>query len=98
VTVPVIPFWSWIAGAFDPVLILVAVWLGWKADQFGKVFIAAIVALALSVLASWLITAIGLPWVAPISREGPMLLQVRVVAAVVWAAGAYFARWIVRRA
>ena len=97
-TVPVVPFSSWIAGAFDPVLILVAVWLGWKADQIGKVFIAAIVALALSVLASWLITTIGLPWVAPISREGPILIQVRVIAAAVWAAGAYFARRIVRRA
>ena len=97
-TVPVIPFWSWIAGAFDPVLIVVAVWLGWKADQFGKVFIAAIAALALSVLVSWFVTFVGLPWVAPISREGPMLLQVRVVAAVAWAAGAYLARRVLRRA
>ena len=95
---PDVPLGVWLWGAFDPVLILVAVWLGWKADQFGKVFIAAIVALALSVLASWLITTIGLPWVAPVSREGPMLLQVRVIAAVVWAAGAYLARRIVRRA
>jgi hypothetical protein len=38
VTTPNVPFSVWIEGAFDPVLILIACWLGWKADQFGKVF------------------------------------------------------------
>ena len=44
-TVPVVTLWVWLPAAFDPVLILIAVFLGWKADQFGKVFIVGMVAL-----------------------------------------------------
>ena len=96
-TPPSVPLAVWILGAFDQILILVAVWLGWKADQFGKVFIAAIAALGLSVLAAWLVTAAGLPWVAPVSHDTPTLYPVRAVAAFLWAAGAYLTRRIVRR-
>ena len=91
-TAPSVPLSVWILAAFDPILILVACYLGWRADQFGKVFIAAIVALALSVLGAWLITAIGLPWVAPVGRDEPTLYPVRAVAALVWASAAYAAR------
>jgi hypothetical protein len=73
----------------DPVLIAVAVILGWKASQFGKVFIAVIAALAASVIAAWIVTSLGLPWPAPVSRENPTLLPVRMVAGFVWAAAAY---------
>jgi hypothetical protein len=92
VTAPSVPFATWILGAFDPILILVACYLGWRADQLGKVFIAAIVALGLSVLGSWLITTTGLPWVAPVGRDQPTLYPVRAVAALLWATGAYGAR------
>jgi hypothetical protein len=78
-----------VLAAFDPVLIGVAVYLGWRADQFGKVFLAAIVALAVSVLFAWVITAVGLPWVAPVSRNAPTLFPVRTVAAFLWAAAAF---------
>ena len=93
---PSVPFAVWILAAFDPILVGVAVYLGWRADQFGKVFIAAIAALGLSVLASWLVTVIGLPWVAPISRDVPTLYPVRAIAAFAWAAGAYAARRMTR--
>jgi len=86
---PSVPASVWGLAAFDPVLIAVAAVLGWKADQFGKVFIAAIAAIAASVLAGWLITALGLPWFAPVSRDAPMLLPVRTVAALLWAMLAY---------
>ena len=92
VTAPSVATSVWLLGAFDPVLIAVAVFLGWKADQFGKVFIAAIAALAVSVLAAWLITVLGLPWVAPVSRDAPTLYPVRAVAALVWAVAGYAAR------
>ncbi|HZH52605.1 MAG TPA: hypothetical protein VEZ16_12070 [Microvirga sp.] len=91
-TPPSVPLSVWLLGAFDPVLILVAVWLGWKADQLGKVFIAAIVALAVSVLVSWLVSRMGLPWVAPIRSDAPTLYPVRIVAALLWATGAYAVR------
>jgi hypothetical protein len=97
VTPPSVPLAVWLLAAFDPVLIAVAVWLGWKADQLGKVFIAAIAAFGLSVLAAWLIPALGLPWVAPVSRDAPTLYPVRAAAAFLWAAAAFAARRIAGR-
>jgi len=96
-TVPVVHLGDWLPAAFDPVLIVVAVWLGWKADQFGKILIAAIAALGLSIVVSYLISLVGLPWVAPVRADALMLFPVRFVAALLWAAGAYAARHLIRR-
>jgi hypothetical protein len=95
-TPPSVPLATWFLAAFDPILIAVAVVLGWKADQFGKVFIAAIAALGLSALLGWINTSIGLPWLAPVSRDAPTLFPVRTVAAVLWASAAYGARRLAR--
>ena len=94
---PSVPLAVWLLAALDPILIAVAVTMGWKADQFGKVFIAAIAALALSVLAAWLITLAGLPWPAPVGRDYPTLFPVRTVGAFLWAAAGYAAQRIARR-
>jgi len=96
-TVPVVHLWDWLPAAFDPVLILVAVWLGWKADQFGKVMIVAMATLAISVLVSWAISSMGLPWIAPVRSDALTLFPVRFVAALLWASGAYVARRVARR-
>jgi len=95
-TVPVVTLWDWLPAAFDPVLILIAVWLGWKADQFGKVLIIGMVALAVSVLVSWAISSLGIPWIAPVRSDGLTLFPVRFVAAMLWASGAYAARRVVK--
>jgi hypothetical protein len=97
VTPPSVPFEAWILAAVDPVLILVATWLGWRADQAGKIFIAAIAALAASMLVGWLVTSLGLPWPAPVGRAHPMLMPVRTVAALAWATAAFAARRLARR-
>jgi hypothetical protein len=96
-TVPVIHLWDWLPAAFDPVLILVAVILGWKADQFGKILIAAIAALALSIVVSWAISLVGIPWIAPVRADALTLFPVRFIAALLWAGGAYAARRVARR-
>ena len=88
---PSVAFSVWIWAAFDPVLIAVAVYLGWRADQAGKIFIAAIAALGVTLLVDWLLTAIGIPWMAPLSQRGPTLIPVRSIGALVWAALAYAA-------
>lgn len=95
-TPPVVPFSTWIWAAFDPILVLVALYLGWKADQAGKIAIAAIAALGIALLADAVIGWTGLPWIAPLSRDGPMLLPVRSLGAVVWAAFAFGLRRLVR--
>lgn len=91
-TAPSVPFAVWIWAAFDPILIVVAVYLGWKADQAGKIFIAAIAAIGITLLVDWVLTKLGIPSVAPLSREGPMLLPVRSIAALFWTAVGYGAR------
>lgn len=96
-SVPYYPWTVWIVAAFDPVLIGIAVYLGWHASQFGKVFIAAIAALALSVIISWAITALGIPWPAPVSRDGPTFFPVRTLGALLWAILAFAARRMAAR-
>ena len=96
-TVPVVHLWDWLPAAFDPVLIIVAVLLGWKADQFGKILIAAIAALGLSILVSYLVSSIGIPWIAPVRADTLTLFPVRSVAALLWAGGAYAARRVAKR-
>ncbi len=93
-TTPTVAFSVWIWAAFDPILIGVAIWLGWHATQAGKIFIAAIAALGLAILADYVLTKLGIPWIAPLSQDGPMLLPVRAIAGVVWAALAFMARHI----
>lgn len=93
---PSVPLAVWLLAAFDPILIAVAVYFGWKADQYGKIVVAVIAALAAAVLAGWAITALGLPWFAPVGGQHPSLLPVRTVAALVWASAAYGVRRIAR--
>ncbi len=94
---PSVPLSVWPFAALDPVLILVAVWLGWKADQFGKVAIAVIAAVGISVLVSALMARLGIPWIVPVGGERPTLLPVRTVAAALWASAAYGLKRVVRR-
>ena len=94
---PDVPFTTWIWAGLDPVLVAAAVYLGWKADQFGKVFIAAIAALGIALLVDALVTRLGIPWVAPLSRDGPMLLPVRSIGGLVWALAAYLAHRIIEK-
>ncbi|MGY2047006.1 hypothetical protein [Methylobacterium sp. JK268] len=96
-TVPYYPPAVWLMAGLDPVLIGLALYLGWKADQFGKLFIVAIVALAVSVLVSWAITGIGIPWPAPIGHDLPTFFPVRTAAAFLWALLAYAARRVAAR-
>jgi hypothetical protein len=95
-TVPVVTLWDWLPAAFDPVLILIAVWLGWKADQFGKVMIVGLMAFGGSVLVSWIVSSLGLPWIAPVRSDALTLFPVRLIAAMLWASGAYAARRLVK--
>lgn len=96
-SVPYYPWTVWIWAGLDPILVLLALWLGWTASQFGKVFIAAIIALAVSVLISWGVSALGIPWPAPVSHDGPTFFPVRTVAALLWAILGFSARRLVRR-
>jgi hypothetical protein len=90
-TPPVVPTEIWLLAAFDPILVAVAVFLGWKADQFGKIVIAVIAALAASMLGGWLVTSVGLPWMSPVGREFPTLMPVRTIAAALWASVGFIA-------
>lgn len=90
-TPPAVPTEIWLLAAFDPILVAVAVFLGWKADQFGKIVIAVIAALALSMIGGWFVTSVGLPWMSPVGREFPTLMPVRTIAAALWASAGFAA-------
>jgi hypothetical protein len=94
---PSVALSTWLLAGFDPVLIVVAVYLGWSADQVGKIAVAAIAALAVSLLVAWVVTGLGLPSPAPIGRDYPTLIPVRAAAAVAWATAAYVTRRLARR-
>lgn len=90
-TPPFVPTEVWLLAAFDPILIAVAVWIGWRVDQFGKIVIAVIAALAMSMLGGWLVTSLGLPWMSPVGRDFPTLMPVRTIAAALWATAGFTA-------
>lgn len=88
---------NWLPVAFDPVLILVAAYFGWKADQAGKLIVAVIAALAASVLVGWIMGTLGIPWPGAIGGEQFLLLQVRAFGALLWSGLAFGARRMVKR-
>ena len=45
-----------------------------------KVILVSLMAFAVSVLVSWAVTAIGIPWPAPVSHDGPTFFPVRWIA------------------
>jgi hypothetical protein len=96
VTVPVYPFDVWIWAALDPVLVAVALILGWKSDQLVKLILVALMAFVASVLVSWGLTTLGIPWIAPIGRDLPTFFPVRTGAAFLWSLLAFLARLALR--
>ncbi len=49
-----------LAAVLNPVVIVVALWLGWHADQWQKLLVAGFAAAFAGSIALWLVTAIGL--------------------------------------
>ena len=48
------------AAVLNPVVIAVALWLGWQSDQWQKVLVAGFAAAFAGAIALWLATALGL--------------------------------------
>ncbi len=48
-----------LTAAFNPVVLLVAAWLGWHADQWQKTIVAGFAAALAGAVAIWLATAAG---------------------------------------
>ena len=49
-----------LAAVMNPVVIGVALWLGWQADQWQKIIVAGFAAACAGGIAMWLVTAYGL--------------------------------------
>ena len=73
-TPPSVAFSVWIWAAFDPVLVAVAVVLGWRASQAGKVFVAALAALGVTLLVNWILTLVGIPSLAAAAYAGRRMI------------------------
>lgn len=96
-TVPVYPFDVWIWAALDPVLVAVALIMGWKSDQVVKLILVALMAFTASVLTSFALTMVGIPWPAPVGRDLPTFFPVRTGGAFLWALAAFVARLLFRK-
>ena len=97
-SVPYYPWTVWIWAGLDPVLIGLGLYLGWTASQFGKLVVAAIIGFAVAVLVSWAVTAVGIPWPAPVSHDGPTFFPIRAAGAFMWARAGFLARRVLRPA
>ena len=67
-------------------------------DRLDLLVVAAIIGFAVAVLFSWAVTAVGIPWPAPVSQDGPTFFPVRTVGAFLWALAGFLARRALRPA
>jgi uncharacterized membrane protein YjjP (DUF1212 family) len=77
----------------NPVVIVVAFWMGWASDQWQKLPVAAFAASAAGTAAVYLAGRLGMPGIANIIRAGAGVFIAQLLAGLVWAAAGYrFAR------
>ena len=81
----------WLSFA-DPVVIAIGLWMGWHADQAGKLVLAGLAAGLAATALSFLLSLIGVGWLDGGYFFGPAHALVRVLAGCCWAALGYGAR------
>ncbi|MCP8939855.1 hypothetical protein NK718_15105 [Alsobacter sp. SYSU M60028] len=87
------PFRWVIALAFlDPAVIVIGLWMGWTADQPGKLILAGLAAGLAGVTLSFALREVGLGWFEGGYAFGGAHAFFRVVAGFVWALAGYTAR------
>jgi hypothetical protein len=91
------PFrWVFILAALDPVVIGIGLWMGWHADQAGKLFLAGLAACLAGIAVSFLLRFVGIPWFEGGYAYGGAHALSRFVTGCVWAVLGYAARRVFR--
>ena len=91
------PFrWVFILAALDPVVIGIGLWMGWHADQAGKLFLAGLAACLAGIAVSFLLRFVGIPWFEGGYAFGGAHALSRFVTGCFWAVLGYAARRVFR--
>jgi hypothetical protein len=87
------PFrWVIYLAFLDPAVIAIGLWMGWHADQAGKLILAGLAAGLAGVVLSFVLRSVGLGWFEGGYSFGGAHAFFRVVAGFLWAAIGYGAR------
>ena len=78
--------------AFNPAAVVVAFWMGRKADQVAKLAIAAFAGAAAGTALLWLAALVRIPFVATPGRAAAGIFAVQCVLCFVWAYAGYATR------
>ena len=91
------PFrWVFILAALDPVVIGIGLWMGWHADQVGKLFLAGLAACLAGVAMTFILRFAGISWFEGGFAFGGAHAVSRFVAGCAWAGLAYLVRKVIR--
>jgi hypothetical protein len=91
------PFrWVFILAALDPVVIGIGLWMGWHADQAGKLFLAGLAACLAGITVSFLLRFVGIPWFEGGFAFGGAHALSRFVTGCAWAGVGYAAQRVFR--
>jgi hypothetical protein len=92
------PFrWVILLAFLDPVVIAIAVWMGWNADQKAKLVLAGFAAALAGVAVTFLVRLFGRHWFEGGYSFGGLHAFSRFFAGIAWAAAAYAARRLTGR-
>ena len=91
------PFrWVFIMAALDPVVIGIGLWMGWHANQAGKLFLAGLSACLAGIAVSFLLRFVGIAWFEGGFAFGGAHAVSRFVTGCAWAGLGYAAQRVFR--
>ncbi|MFO1148882.1 MAG: hypothetical protein U1E62_10960 [Alsobacter sp.] len=84
--------WVLLLAFLDPAVIAIGLWMGWRADQAGKLILAGLAAGLVGVVLSFLLRFVGISWFEGGYYFGGAHALFRVLGGFSWAVIGYLAR------
>lgn len=81
----------------DPLVVIIGLWMGWRADQSGKIVLAGLAAGLAATALNFVLNLAGLGWFDGGYYFGPAHALIRVAAGCCWASLGYGARALASR-
>lgn len=78
-----------LTGLLNPAVVLVAVWMGWRADQWQKIPVAGFAAALIGSAFVYVLVRMGLLGLSKIGRAAAGIFIAQFVLGMLWAAAAY---------
>jgi hypothetical protein len=90
--------WVMLLAVLDPAVILIGLWMGWRADQAGKLILAGLAAGLAGTALSFVLRFVGISWFEGGYYFGGAHALFRVIGGFAWAVLGYLAHRIANRA